>query len=158
MIEPVGARPVADLHEVYQWYTEGEQAPLNAAAADRARFEAAMDVEAAPQVPAVQVAQNTTAADPAATDGWVLPATPEEASRIPAPTLGDRILDGMTGLRDGWSEMKAAIDAAATNPVMQPAEMVRMLYEVQQATVVFSLVTNEVSQASKKVDGLLKTG
>ena len=158
MIEPVGARPVADLHEIYQWYTNNNPGPAPASAADQARFEAAMEVSQAQIAPPVEMARPITEATSTDSNLWVLPPTGPEANQVPPPTLGDTILDGMTNLRDGWSEMRESLNTIEANPKLEPTEMVKVLYDVQQTTILFSLVTNEVSQASRKVDGLLKAG
>ena len=156
MIEAVGARPAGSLQEVYlQVAQAGGQLP-EPPAADRRAFEAAMERAEAP----AQVEPSTRAdvAAAAADNPWIVPPSVTDAGGAPAVGFSERMMDSLVQVRETLEVQRAHIDSVRANPEsLSQVDMLGLLHDVQQATMVYTLVVNEVGQVSSKIDGLLRT-
>ena len=156
MIEAVGARPAGSLQEVYlQVAQAGGQLP-DPPAADRQAFEAAMErVEAQAQIePSTRPDVPAAAAD----NPWIVPPTVTDTGGAPATEMSERLMDGVVQVRDNWDTHRAQVEAIRVDPAsMSQVDMMGLLYELQQSTMVYTMVVNEVGQVGSKIDGLLRT-
>jgi hypothetical protein len=156
MIEPVSARSTTKLQEVYDRFAQHrEQGAGEVAPGDQQRFEAAL--KGAPQAPdqarEIQVAQVQTG------DPWVMQRPAPAGQAAPAvPTIGERILDGMGSLRDGWHSMGESLREVAAKPNITIADALNLQIQMSQTTAMMQIVSQEVGTVSQKLDGLLKTG
>ena len=152
IIEAVGTRPVGEISEVYTMIAQQQSSVRDAPSVDAVtRFEAAMEqVEnAAPATEAVQPA------DLQATDPWVIPAVSPEGTEI---SIGDRILDGMGSLRDGWSNTVDAMQDLQEQNNLQPADMLSLQFQMSHTSLMLGMVSQEVGSITQKIDGLLRVG
>lgn len=156
MIEPISA----DLNSAMSGVlAEVPQGPAHTAAArieDTLRFDEAM---MAPPTGAETVngVENRVAVGLESGEQWVLPQGTLTPAEPAAPTVGDRILNGMDTLRDGWSGVQHSISEAMSISDFTPADMLRLQFEMQHGMFTLTLVGNEAAAIPKKVDGLLRT-
>ena len=158
MIEAVSARPAGSLQEVYlQAGQVGGGQPPDPSPADRLAFEAAMErAEAQTQVePSTRADVVAAAAD----NPWVVPPTPADASHsAPNVGLGERLMDTLVEVREVWDTQRGEVELLRTDPSsISQTDMVGLLYDIQQSTMVYNMVVNEVSQVDSKIEGILRT-
>jgi len=152
MIEPVSAHRVggAAALQMQDWAS-----PANPAAPDPtdvSRFETAM-ADKAERVDGVEVAQLET------NSTWVIapPAGAEAAQG--APSIGERVVDGLTSYRDAFESTALRMQELNQGGVLiNPGDALRMQWQMTLSTITIDLVTKEVGGVSRKLDGLLKTG
>ena len=161
MIEPVSARTTTQLQEIYEQFSQhAERGPAAVSPGDQQRFEAALartsDIqgsEAVARTEEIQVAQLQTS------DPWVIAPPPGSVNPGPAvPTVGERILNGLTNLREGVDSMQIQMETMRNNTQMSPAAILDLQMQLNQTQLMLQLTTTEVSMVSQKIDGLLKTG
>lgn len=158
MIEAVGARPPGSLQEVYFQVGQaqtGGQLP-DPPAADREAFAAAMErAEAQAQIePSTRPEVVAAVAD----NPWIVPPTTSGADSAANVGLGERLMDTVVEVREVWDTQRGQIESMRVDPTnMSQADMMGLLYDVQQSTMVYGLVVNEVSQVDSKIEGILRT-
>jgi len=162
MIEPVGARSTAQLQEVYDRFAQNleQQGPGAVLPGDQQRFEAAMagPVRAGGTPPPASMAE-TQVAQVRTADPWVLSAPSESFTAGPqVPTLGERILDGMTDLREGWNGIADRVQEVMSKPNISLTDAIDLQVRISQTTLMVQAVSQEVGTVSQKIDGLLKSG
>ena len=92
-------------------------------------------------------------------DPWVIAPPPGSVNPGPAvPTVGERILNGLTNLREGVDSMQIQMETMRNNTQMSPAAILDLQMQLNQTQLMLQLTTTEVSMVSQKIDGLLKTG
>jgi hypothetical protein len=161
MIEPVSARTTTQLQEVYERYAQHSPAgPSEISAGDQQRFEAALNRVSSPQGPERAAGvEETQVAQLQSNDPWVISPPAVHGVTGPAvPTIGERILDGMTNLREGMAETQRLYQEMRDNPVVDPVAALNLQMQMNQTSIMLQLTTSEVSTISQKIDGLLKTG
>ena len=158
MIEPVSGRTTTQLQEIYDRFAErAESGPDRVRPGDQERFEAAFArSEAVERQAPVHTAAETQVAQAPSTDPWVLP-PPAGTAGPEVPNVGERILDTMHNLREGWNETNALMEDMMSRPGITMMELMNLQVQVQQTTVMMQLVSQEVGTVSQKVDGLLRT-
>lgn len=155
MIDPVSAQRSQAVQALHQQPSGPEPADLAPVATeDRLRFEAALN---GPQT--VEEAKPVEVAQLSGDDPWVIhPNDPADAAP-PVPTVGERILDGMTSFRDAWGEAQNVIQQIGERTKdVSPTEMLAIQFQVSHSTIMLTMVGQEVGTLSQKIDGLLKTG
>ena len=157
MIEAVGARPAGSLQEVYlQAGQAGGQLP-DPPAADRQAFEAAMErAEAQAQI---EPAAHTEVVAAAVDNPWIVPPNVSGSAGPAHPGLGDQFMNTIVEVRDVWDTQRSHIEMMRIDPTsMSQTEMMGLFYDIQQSTMVYGLVVNEVNQVDSKIEGILRTG
>ena len=159
MIEAVGARPPGSLQEVYLQAGAGQaggQLP-DPSAADHQAFDAAMArAEAQAQI---EPAARTDVVAAAVDNPWIVPPSVSGSAAPAQPGLGDRLMDTVVEVRDVWDTQRSHIEMMRTDPTsMSRMEMMGLFYDIQQSTMVYGLVVNEVNQVDSKIEGILRTG
>ena len=153
MIEPIaayGTQPVHSSFETQQ--TDTGSGRVNAD--DQQRFEELLDrpKEVAGEADGMRVVQAEGG------DFWVRqPASAATEALAPPPTIGETILNGIQGLKDGWSATADSINDVVGNGNLTPAELMKLQFEVQQTGVAMTLILNEMGTFHQEVSQLLKT-
>ena len=157
MIEAVGARPVGSLQEVYVQAGQASGQLPDPSPADRQAFEVAMErAEAQAQIePSTRSEVVAAAAD----NPWIVPPIPSGASHsTPDIGVGERLVDTLVEVREVWDTQRGQVESMRADPAnMSQTDMVGLLYDIQQSTMVYGMVVNEVSQVDSKIEGILRT-
>lgn len=161
MIDPVSGRSTARLQELYDRFARNvEGSPGEVSPGDQQRFEAALSRSSEPightstaDVGATRVAQMQVA------DPWVVAPPGRSGVAGPAaPTMGERILDGVNNLRDSWHALDQQTQKLVSNPDFSIVDLLNFQVQAQQTSLVIQITSTEVGTITQKVDGLLKTG
>lgn len=152
MIEAVSERPVGELREIYEAVSQQHAALREAPSVDDiARFEAAMQ----PVENTGSVVDTVQHIDLQAQDPWVVPAVSVENT---GPSIGDRILNGMEGLREGWTDTVHAMESLQSRNDLQPTDILNLQFQMSHTSLMLTMMSQEVGSITQKIDGLLKTG
>ena len=166
MIDPVSANGVQPARELYDLSTV-DTGPGQVATADQQRFEALLGPDRTSPVDGqtVRVAQaedvqtdGVRAADVQAADDtvWFKEPTAETPQQPLPPTIGESVLNGLEHLRNSWRDTANNLQVAVNQPEFQPADLMKIQFEVQHTAVVTSLVVNEVTALDQEVSQLMK--
>ena len=67
-------------------------------------------------------------------------------------------MDTLVEVREVWDTQRGEVELLRTDPSsISPTDMVGLLYDIQQSTMVYNMVVNEVSQVDSKIEGILRT-
>lgn len=163
MIEAINGLGVGDTFQIAQLHTGNSgAAPVAASQPDVARFDAAMNAAAPAEAPSTAA----TVSGPAGTgqvaqagqpDSWVIPATAAPSAETAAPSLQERLVGGITDLRESTTVIETSLHNMKADD-MSPGRLLSLFADVTAANVTIHMVSREVSGLINKVDGLLKAG